>query len=805
MSDVLVVYVWPFAAAVLAYILCVYVISKRRSVFDYGRSRLCQAIASHLQGNRGEKDLSLILILVAMMLLGQELLILIIENAVRRLANTYLIEGAPVSPVIYAVFAFMSDACVVGLILGKDTRLKTACKTAAAALPVILILETVLFNAGSFSADQKYYAADLSQASYEISDDLTVPHRSGEGIVLEGDAAILISDLPDYTRAVNIGFARDEVRYPLGVFVQFKVLDDNTGASFSVADVKPVSGYNDVSMFMRPYGDLKRSEILVTGVTDPVTITGVTAFNTSPYRANAARFVVMAVIFSAAVFICAFRLWKVYFDERKKSHVIALALCILLTIGTTFLVYKTDEFELIEYPFYHTWEVDDIFALKFDAMKKGLPYLDLPSEEGLDEMDNIYDFTERSAANVYYRWDYAYRDGHYYCYFGAAPVLLFYFPFWFITRCVPSYNLALSLAGTLAATGIIFGYLATAQRYIRRKKLLPYLLSIPVVCISSHMFYEMLYPMQYYLPALCALAFLGFAVFLGFTAVSAKKDKTAVVLYALSGLSLALCAGSRPVTAMGAAVLLPAFMRVLTGKKYTVGNKAVKASAFALPVIAGIIMMLAYNNFRFGSPFDFGENYQLTISNISSLKVDIKLLPASVFYYFFQPYSMSQTFPFFKMIAYPIDNYEVFRNIELNAGIMNIPFFLAGLLLMWGTLTFARKGHPGRAARIEFSAYALITLFITFVIAWFDFCRGGTAVRYTADFAFILAMMTGVVFMRTLSMPSGRKTLYGIIMAALIVTPVLIFLSYLPLYNSNLHFIYPDIVEKTEDFFLFWR
>jgi hypothetical protein len=513
----------------------------------------------------------------------------------------------------------------------------------------------------------------------------------------------------------------------------------------------------------------------------------------------------MAVIFSAAVFICAFRLWKVYFDERKKSHVIALALCIILTVGSTFLLYKTDEFELIDYPFYDTTGVEDIFALKFDAMKKGLPYLDLPPEESLNSLNNIYDFTERTEKNVYYRWDYSYHDGHYYCYFGATPVLLFYYPFWFITGCVPSYNLALGLAGTLAAIGIIFGYLSLAERYAKRKKLLPYLLSIPVVCFSSQMFYELVYPMKYYLPALCALAGLGFAVCFGFTALTAKKDKNAVVLFALSGLSLALCAGSRPVTAMGAAVLLPAFMRVLTEKKYTVGNKAVKASAFALPVIAGIIMMLAYNNFRFGSPFDFGENYQLTISNISSLKVDIKLLPASVFYYFFQPYSMSQTFPFFKMIAYPIDNYEVFRNIELNAGIMNIPFFLAGLLLMWGTLTFARKGHPGRAARIEFSAYALITLFITFVIAWFDFCRGGTAVRYTADFAFILAMMTGVVFMRTLSVPSGRKTLYGIIMAALIVTPVLIFLSYLPLYNSNLHFIYPDIVEKTEDFFLFWR
>ena len=92
--------------------------------------------------------------------------------------------------------------------------------------------------------------------------------------------------------------------------------------------------------------------------------------------------------------------------------------------------------------------------------------------------------------------------------------------------------------------------LAKRLEMVRRKKLLPYLLSIPVVCISSHMFYELVYPMKYYLPALCALAGLGFAVCFGFTALTAKKDKNAVVLFALSGLSLALCAGARPVTAM---------------------------------------------------------------------------------------------------------------------------------------------------------------------------------------------------------------------------------------------------------------
>lgn len=805
MSDVLSVYVWPFAAAVLSYILCVYVVSKRRLVLDTDKNRLYKAISSHLQGEQKEKTLSLLLILIAMLMFCQEVLILIIENAVRHMANTYLAGGLPVSPVIYAVFAFMFDACFIGVLLAKDIKLRTSCKRLLVALPVILILETVIFNVGSFKAEQKYYISDLTQASYEINEDLTVPFRSDKGIILEGDAAILISDLPDYTRAVNIEFERGHIKNPLGIYIQFKVLDDNTGASFSAADVKSVSGYNDVCMFIRPYGELHRSEIVVANVTDPVTITKITAFNASPYHANAARFVVMAVLCAAAVFIYGFKLGSVYFNSRKKSHAAALMICILLTVGSTFLLYKTDEFELIDYPFYNTSAVDDIFALKFDAMKKGLPYLDLPSEEGLESLDNMYDFTERTAANVYYRWDYAYRDGHYYCYFGATPVLLFYYPFWFLTGSIPSYNLALGLAGTLAATGIIFGYLAVAERYVKRKKLLPFLLSVPAVCVSSMMFYELIYPMKYYLPALCALAGLGFAVCFGLTAVSAKKDRTAVVLYALSGVSLALCAGARPVTAMGAAVMLPAFIGVLAEKKYTIGNKAAKASAFALPVIAGIIMMLAYNNFRFGNPFDFGENYQLTVSNINSLKVDITLLPVSIYYYFFQPYFMSQTFPFFRMIPYPIDNYEVFRNIELNAGVVNIPFLLAGLLLVWGTLTCARKGHPGRAVRIEYNAYAVVTVFISIVIAWFDFCRGGTAVRYTADFAYLLAMMAGTALMRRLMVPSGRKALYGIIMAALIVTPLLIFLSYLPLYNSNLQLIYPDIVERAEDFFLFWR
>ena len=72
MSDILSVYVWPFAAAVLSYILCVYVVSKRRLVFDTEKNRLFKAISSHLQGEQKEKTLSLLLILAAMVMFDRK-------------------------------------------------------------------------------------------------------------------------------------------------------------------------------------------------------------------------------------------------------------------------------------------------------------------------------------------------------------------------------------------------------------------------------------------------------------------------------------------------------------------------------------------------------------------------------------------------------------------------------------------------------------------------------------------------------------------------------------------------------------
>ncbi len=62
-----------------------------------------------------------------------------------------------------------------------------------------------------------------------------------------------------------------------------------------------------------------------------------------------------------------------------------------------------------------------------DAIKEAHLYLDFEPSSALKNMDNPYDFRERYAQNVAFKWDHAYYDGKYYVYFGAAPAILLLF------------------------------------------------------------------------------------------------------------------------------------------------------------------------------------------------------------------------------------------------------------------------------------------------------------------------------------------------------------------------------------------
>ena len=83
----------------------------------------------------------------------------------------------------------------------------------------------------------------------------------------------------------------------------------------------------------------------------------------------------------------------------------------------------------MDYPLTDDIENYNIYEQQFDAFLKGQLYLDIPVDTNLLSLENPYDKTERAATGVLYAWDHAFYHGKYYSYYGTAPILVFYYPY----------------------------------------------------------------------------------------------------------------------------------------------------------------------------------------------------------------------------------------------------------------------------------------------------------------------------------------------------------------------------------------
>ena len=71
-----------------------------------------------------------------------------------------------------------------------------------------------------------------------------------------------------------------------------------------------------------------------------------------------------------------------------------------------------------------------------------------------------------------------------------------------------------------------------------------------------------------------------------------------------------------------------------------------EAIAFVLPVILVALGLMAYNAVRFGSPFDFGANYNLTSNDMTHRGFRIGRLAPALFTYFLSLPVVQAVFPY---------------------------------------------------------------------------------------------------------------------------------------------------------------
>ena len=519
--------------------------------------------------------------------------------------------------------------------------------------------------------------------------------------------------------------------------------------------------------------------------------------------------IALAVV--AIAYLCTkFRLWRVYFDPKKHGGA-GLALCLLCVIISACLVglFGSSNITAV-YPLEYDVKYYDPYEQQFDALMKGQLHLDTVPSEGLLALENPYDYASRD--DVEYLWDRAYYDGHYYSYFGMAPIFTVYYPFYLLTGRLPSDSTVAAIFAVMTALFFSLAAVKWASMYTKKLPLPMLFLGTLSALFSSQVFLVMRGRSKfYYIATVAGMAFLSLFVWLILSGISGTvrfyreegepKKGARLTLYALAGTAYGLLFMSRVNMALLAAfVVLPMlwFRIIRDGKGFRkLRDIAEELASLGLPVVCFVLAQLFMNYVRFDSFFEFGTTYQLTVSDISLNKLRLSDLPAALFHYFLQPLSYSTDFPIVSLNPVRLDSYGHYVYVDTGMGLLSIPIMWA---LFGSAFVFVNKkrhlAHKITLASLLIGAVA---------VAWLDFCLGGVIFRYTCDLTLLLsfAAMAVVFSVSEDGSEQGNARAVNISLSMLLVFSLLVSVSLMMSLNNNLTAYIPEAYVAFKELFIF--
>ena len=392
------------------------------------------------------------------------------------------------------------------------------------------------------------------------------------------------------------------------------------------------------------------------------------------------------------------------------------------------------------------WQNDS--AAQYGALAHSLlnGRLDLQRDPpaAMAEMQNPYDTAARQSAAPDALWDVAYYQGRYYVYFGIVPCLLFQLPFELLTG-VP--DLPPSLAMIVMAWLLIlavFGLVRqAAQRWFPSASAAACLLAAAGIAGGSQVYYLLLRPSVYEYAILCGAAFVLLALWQWLCAANTPVQHHGKIMLhmALGSLCMALVAGCRPQMELFAVLCLPIFWpQYIRQKRLRSKQGITEAIAFVLPVILVALGLMAYNAARFGSPFDFGANYNLTSNDMTHRGFRIGRLAPALFTYFLSLPVMQAVFP-----------YLAGTKMQTNFMGMTITEVFYGGALVSLPLLWAFAALPLLRRRMarqkDLRAMVLLPVLLAVILAALDCQMAGVLYRYLSDYLTPLLFAAALVWL----------------------------------------------------------
>lgn len=658
----------------------------------------------------------------------------------------------------------------------------------------LFVIEIVVFNGKSIFSTEDFQQHMFD--AVEITGDVS-------GTQINGNSIINLNNVPDYARCMTLSFQQTTDEIPEVFYVKLTMRDDSFSEKGVIVQEKMVIGKNPVcQLSFQPYGKIRSLSAELTSVTRSLNLTSVSVATCLPFAFNSLRFWLLFTIAVIVIVIIEFKLYLVHYKQSNPLHLLCIGSSIVLCLGLCSAFIKPDD-----KPYTYEGKVNtaDPWEMIFDGFQKGQVWLDLEADTALESIENVYSNEQREKSGAFAYWDLAYFKGKYYCYFGVTPVLVYYYPYYWIHNQLPSLSMAVYFFSYLSILFFALALISAVRMFNPHPNLLLLILSIPASIVCIGVYFMMCWAGTYHLPMVTGLCMLSLCLWTGMKACMSEKMPVRMILLFISGLSLALCMGARPSMALGSAVLIPLYIGILLNKRQKLKLRLGQAVCFIVPMCLGAAGLMYYNYIRFGSPFDFGASYQLTVSDIHANKITLSNIWGAIEHYFIIPPRNRTTFPFFEPDFGKLNNYQHYVYLESTIGWLNYPMIIVGLLGMYPAIKDNRAKWCRNIHKTERRYFILLCCIMAFLIAWMDFSSGGVNQRYLYDIAPLLFIACTIAVLNTGRKAEKNHYWYGMLCSAIIITFIIGSMIIIEIPNSNLQKHCPELYNSIEDMVIFWQ
>ncbi|MBR1823442.1 MAG: hypothetical protein IJ779_04325 [Ruminococcus sp.] len=458
-----------------------------------------------------------------------------------------------------------------------------------------------------------------------------------------------------------------------------------------------------------------------------------------------------------------------------------------------------------------------------EAFEGGSTHLLEEPTEDVVTFPNIYDKAYREANEINIKWDHVYRNGHYYSYYGIAPVILLFMPYHMLTGyCFPDQGAVLIFA-LIGIIGLTFVFMEFMKKLFPKTPSGISIAALVILQTVSGIWYSVGRPLFYEVAMSAGFCFMTWAVYFFFSANIISGGKISLPRTAISSLLFAVAVLSRPTLVLycicAAVFMVLALPRAAGIKRRNEGKKKQKLlnSAGVRYLLCAIVPMAClglcqmwYNYDRFGSPFEFGIQYSLTINDFTKAQFHPRLSLIALYNYLFNPPVFSASYPFVSTNFQFLDTNGFFYEDRISTLNSSGLFFLALPMFAFFISGRALKHMPDRKKRLTAMAYVGIPCILIPVGIIASVWESGYAVRYMVDFSWqsLLGAYAVIFYIYSKITDKTKRKLVRSFMCVSLLWALIVSgtqcMNQATRYGTE-NMDNPNIVYETEQLYAFWK